>query len=277
MVELFWVSLSQDPLLSFSLVHNFAMASCIGSWGTLSITFFLYHFALLVPHEATKAAGKSVSRRWQDQFRHEMAMAEASSKMPVHRISSQAAWAKVAEDQSTQLGGQLAAPSKLNTADTILVQLSGTWVPALILSVWRLYRNGNSTSQLTAVEIPRGCVHSARAVIFKVGDDGTATCEASSNCQVFSLKHLGVSAEISEVMESLDGYRCKLSASTAKAIKQLNQDQDNDQKEQGMDAQKGDCVDATDGASSKKAKACKGPVLKHFLKKPGKQDKPILG
>ena len=187
--------------------------------------------------------------RWHDAFRHAVALYEADSKMPAQRTSRQAAFVKVAEDQSSQLGGELAPSSKLEAGDTILVEADGVWMPALTLSVWRHYRNGNSTSQLSPVELPRGCVHSARTVLFRTGEDGTATCDADSPCFVFSLQHIGVSVEVTQREESLDGVKCKLTDTVLKALSKLNQG----------DNQGDEGVAAPSTPATKPCKTCKPP------------------
>jgi hypothetical protein len=191
--------------------------------------------------------------RWHDEFRHVIALQAAEDGTSAQRMTRQGGFIKVAEDQNLQLGGQLPMSLKLNTSDIIFAQYRGFWVPAMILSVWRLYRNGNATSQLSAVELPRGCVHSARAVILEVDSERTATCDVHSKCHVFSLKQIGVNCAASDLAHGLDGFRCKLSAETIAALEKLNKENGAGEDDADDDHDDDDDAPAASGKPFKKA------------------------
>ena len=165
-------------------------------------------------HFASRVASLDKSLRWQDQLRHALAVQESWEKLPALRKSRQQAWMQVATDQVEAFGKDMPKVLSLESGQIVLVQSGDEWTPALITTVWRAQKKGNSIN-----ETPRGCTKAIRAAILQPAQDRPHVFQASrfSRCEVFPLQKVGMHLEATTCDGSVGGFECELTPASLQA------------------------------------------------------------
>lgn len=149
--------------------------------------------------------------KWHNAVRHQLAMLEMQDKIPAVRQSRVQGWVQSTERLREKLAPTLPSSLSIEKGHVIAAWNGTCWVPGLVLAVWRLYRKGNG-SQLTAREISRGSLHSARIVMMECQPPtaGLFVASATSRYVVCSPERLSMRLDRDDISikRGLDG--CKV-------------------------------------------------------------------
>ena len=116
---------------------------------------------------------------------------------------------QVATDQVEAFGKDMPKVLSLESGQIVLVQFEDEWTPALITTVWRAQKKGNS---MCCNETPRGCTKAIRAAILQPAQDRPHVFQASrfSRCEIFPLQKVGMHLEATACAGSIGGFECEL-------------------------------------------------------------------
>lgn len=168
-------------------------------------------------HHHTRTVIRSKISKWQNLLRHKLHVMEAQQLAPAlrHRASRAAAWAQHQEEIRAKSLPALPESMKIETGQVVAVDLSSCWCPAVVLSVYRIYKRG-SGAQLFAHELARGCLHSCRVVILAEPDQargsGEFVCGPNSLAMVLPADQVGLrlDAPSTRIVSAIDGQKVVL-------------------------------------------------------------------
>ena len=147
-------------------------------------------------HFLTRGRCSKKIQKWQNVVRHEQCLVNAANdKGAIKKRSRDSAWVDHCEKVRVEHCSGLPSSLVIEDGHLVAALVDGAWRCSLVLSCWRHYRKGNKTSQLTAQEISRGGLHSARVCIMEQPDPKMPSlfqANSSSACTVLTSTQIGL-------------------------------------------------------------------------------------